>query len=390
MPCVHRFARGFPAGLVAALAMLVAATAVAAEAVEAVDAVDAGHDTPAIQQSGRAEHGTDTWRVTWPAVAWRAAFSGTSVAVVTQDTAGYQVEIDRREMAPIQPSQAEQTSWYRGLGSGAHLIEIVRKNVTPGHAGLFLGFRLDAPDGRWLKPPAPPLRQIEFISDSQSTGYGDLSSGGDCADDQVAALSDASQSFPVLTARRLHADWQLNAMNGIGVVRNWHGIWKDSNYASYYPRTLLNDPASRYHSVDWRPQVVVIGLGANDFSTPLAADEAWTPAQLQSEFRRSYRSLIADVRRRYGRRALIVALRPSLDENQANQEVARIVQQLRSQGDRQLYFLQFPPLQRTGCMTHPNIADHRLMSTVLAQFIEQHARLPSASLPGDRHRFDQQ
>ncbi len=42
-------------------------------------------DLPEIQLSGRAERGPDGWRATWPAVAWRAAFSGTSIAVLTKD-----------------------------------------------------------------------------------------------------------------------------------------------------------------------------------------------------------------------------------------------------------------------------------------------------------------
>jgi lysophospholipase L1-like esterase len=189
-------------------------------------------------------------------------------------------------------------------------------------------------------------------------------------------LSDASQSFPILTARRLHADWQLNAMNGIGVVRNWQGIWKDANYGTYYPRTLLNDAASHYDSAGWRPQVVVIRLGSNDFSTPVEPDEAWTQVQLEKAFRTSYRSFIAGIRRRIGPAALIVAAQPGAGENQANQEVAQIVGQLRAQGDRRLYYLRFPPLQNTGCDTHPNLADHRLISAVLAQFIEDHTHLP--------------
>jgi hypothetical protein len=52
-------------------------------------------------------------------------------------------------------------------------------------------------------------RQIEFIGDSQSAAYGDRSMSSDCADDAVPSLSDASQSYAVLTAEQLHADWQL-------------------------------------------------------------------------------------------------------------------------------------------------------------------------------------
>jgi hypothetical protein len=99
---------------------------------------------PEIQVCGRAERATDGWRATWPAVAWRAAFSGTAIAVLTKDASAYRVEIDGREMGPIAPSQEPTESWYRALQSGDHLVEVIRKNVTRETPGQFFGFRLDA------------------------------------------------------------------------------------------------------------------------------------------------------------------------------------------------------------------------------------------------------
>jgi hypothetical protein len=166
------------------LSVLVVSTGMGAEAARAAAARDAAE----VQLIGRAEHSAaghsaGVWRVTWPGVGWRTAFSGSRVGVTTQDTVGYAVTIDGLRMNPIPPSQDRQTTWYRGLATGNHIIEVIRMRATPRAPGLFFGFSKDA-DGRWLALPPKPGRQIEFIADSGSTGYGDLSATVDCTDDE--------------------------------------------------------------------------------------------------------------------------------------------------------------------------------------------------------------
>jgi lysophospholipase L1-like esterase len=331
----------------------------------------AARDSAEVQLIGRAQRGADVWQVTWPGVGWRTAFAGSRVGVTTQDSVGYGVTIDGLRMKPIPPSPTRQTSWYRGLAAGNHTIEVIRMRATPRAPGLFFGFSKGA-DGRWLALPARPSRQIEFIADSGSTGYGNLSATVDCPDEEVAARSDASQSYPIVASHQLHADWQLNAMDGIGLVRNWHGIWKGTSYTTYAGLTLQSDAASRYEPVEWHPQVAVVRIGGNDFGSALGADEPWTTAQLETQFTAAYRSLLTGLRARLGPNGLIIVIQPGPDDNPANRKVADIVDSLRSAGDLRLYELQFPTLQLTGCDSHPNLSDHRLMSATLVKFIEDH------------------
>jgi Carbohydrate esterase 2 N-terminal len=328
-------------------------------------------DAAAVQLVGRAERSADAWRVTWPGVGWRTAFSGSRVAVDTQDSVAYAVTIDGIRMNPIPPSQTRQTTWYRGLAAGNHTIEVIRMRGTPRTPGSFYGFRKGA-DGRWLALPPRPTRQIEFIADSSSTGYGDLSTTVDCTDEELAARSDASQSYAIIAAHELHADWQLNAMDGIGVVRNWHGIWKGTSYMTYAGLTLQSDATSRYDYLDWQPQAAVLRIGTNDFGSPLGADEPWTGAQLETDFTDGYRKLLVDLRARLGPDGLIIVIQPAVGDNPANQKVAQIVESLRSAGDQRLYHLQFPQLELTGCDSHPDLSDHRLMSATLVKFIADH------------------
>src|SRR5207237_1246644 len=73
---------------------------------------------------------------------------------------------------------------------------------------------------------AAPLRHrrraIEFIGDSHTVGYGNTSPGRACTEDQVWATTDTSRGIAPLTAARYAADYQVNAISGRGVVRNYN------------------------------------------------------------------------------------------------------------------------------------------------------------------------
>jgi lysophospholipase L1-like esterase len=323
-----------------------------------------------IQTTGRSERTADGWLVTWPAVAWRTAFSGTSIGIDSQDRAGYHVEIDGTVLAPVPATPSRLTRWYRGLSPGPHMIEIIRMGPTPRAPGTFYGFALES-DGRWLRMNTPVARQLVVIGDSLSTGYGDLSTSVEC-EDNVLAMTDASQSYGVLAARTLHADWQLNAMDGIGLVRNWHGIWRGTDYGTYASRAVQSAPASVYSDVHWRPQVAVLAIGFNDLATPLDSDEPWTDASLHTALIAAYHNLLADVRRSLGPEALIVVITNPPGNNPGNDIFVAQVKAQRAGGDQRIFVLALPSMERTGCDYHPSLADHRRVSTLLASFIQEH------------------
>src|SRR5579863_6528819 len=169
------------------LSLLVAATCLKAQVPPDTAAPNAAPlDAADVQLIGRAQLSSGVWRVTWPGVGWRTAFSGPRVGITTLDSVGYSVTIDGLAMLPIPPSKTRLSTWYLGLAAGNHVIEVIRMRATPHTPGLFFGFSKGS-DGTWLALRPKPERQIEFIADSGTTGYGDRSTTVDCTEDEVAA-----------------------------------------------------------------------------------------------------------------------------------------------------------------------------------------------------------
>jgi hypothetical protein len=326
--------------------------------------------TADVQTTGRAQRTAEGWQVTWPAVAWRTVFSGTSIGIDTQDRSGYHVEIDGRLLAPVPATPSRLTTWYRGLSPGSHAIEIIRMGPTPRAPGTFYGFTLGS-GGRWLPMRASPARQLVLVGDSGATGYGDLSTSVDCPDD-VLPLTDAGQSYGVVAARALHADWQINAMDGIGLVRNWHGIWRGTNYGTYASRTLQSDPSSSYSDAHWHPGVAVVAIGFNDLATPLDADEAWSNASLRVALTDAYHHLLVSLRQQLGPQGLIIVMTDPPSNNPGNEIFAAQVEAQRAAGDQRIFVLPMPVLEHTGCFWHPSLASHRQLAVLLTSFIQEH------------------
>ncbi|HSY26677.1 MAG TPA: GDSL-type esterase/lipase family protein [Burkholderiaceae bacterium] len=325
--------------------------------------------TPEIQAIGRVAIDDSGWHATWPGVAIRTRFEGRAIGIIVNDArSGYTVEIDGKTVKFIASSDGEHTVWLRGLHAGPHQVQLIRRNESPEQAGTIRGFLLDG--GHWL--PALPRheRQIEFIGDSFTAGLANLSTQHSCNAATVRATTDAGQAFGVQVARHYHADWELNAMSGMGMNRNWNGNRAEVNFGSFYPRLLQNDASSKAEEPEWHPQLLVIGLGINDFSTPLHDGENWTRESLAEQFKTAYKSLIDDLRARYGAVAIIATAARVRPDDQQAPLVQQVVNVARANGDLQISYLEYDKLQLESCQWHPTLDDHRRMAQALIDAID--------------------
>ena len=319
-----------------------------------------------LTQAHTAGRVTAAGQYTWPGVYFEGRFRGTSVGVVLDDSVNdYDVQVDGRTVASL-VTPGRTTHWVRGLPDGVHRVRLVKRTESPWAAGRFGGF---VADGAVLAKPAPRTRQIEFVGDSLTAGYGNLSTTRDCsANGGVTRNTNTDLSFGALTARALNADYQVNAFSGLGVVRNYNGHSAGTSYRTYYDRALLNVEGDVWRKpASWRPQVVVVGLGTNDFSTPLNPGEPWTPDTLVADWKAAYQGFLAKLRARYGTATTIVVSVPEATGTFA--DAAREVVQ--ESGDQRVRLWNYadPALDRLGCDWHFSTRDHRLIAGKLGEYL---------------------
>ena len=315
-----------------------------------------------VHVGGRAVQEADGgWRFGWPGVYFESRFSGESVSVAAAPGADrLRLSIDGAVRADlIGPGEVRVS--IDGLAPGEHVARLDKVTESQEGSARFLGF--GAGPGTAPRPAIRRQRQIEFIGDSYTVGYGDTAHGPQCSRAEVHDTTDTTQAFGPLVARRLDADYRIIAFSGFGVVRNYDGVAPGLSLPALYDRAIPGEDRRFAEAASvLRPQLIVIALGANDFSTDLHPGERWPDRDaLRADWRARYVAFVRMLMARQPRaRFLLVGREPysgDLEQVAAalNRETARPVATLHYEG-----------LALTGCDHHPDLADHRALADRLA------------------------
>lgn len=316
---------------------------------------------PAIHYVGRFDDSDPGHvRMGWSGAGAVFRFAGTGASVTLDDAGRYfTVVVDGAVQPTLATTPGEQTyPLAAGLPDGEHTIELYRRTEGSFGPTVLLGVDID---GELLAPP-PVTRRIEIIGDSITAGYGN--EGNDpCS--FSAETENHYITYGSIAARNLGAELHAVAWSGKGIIYNY-GDDKQDPLPTLYDRTIAVEQAAWDFS--WQPDVVVVNLGTNDFST---GDDP--PEEL---YVGEYVDFLTHLRTVYPD-AYQLILAPSL----WGDEVAlvagyleSVVDQRHAAGDPDVGFADINVQWiGAGCDGHPSAATHEAMATRLTE--ELQARL---------------
>ena len=253
------------------------------------------------------------------------------------------------------------------LPRGGHVVRVESASENQGGPLRFGGFAVL--DAKHVAAPQARKRQIEFIGDSHTVGYGNTSGKRECTEDEVWSTTDTSRAFGPLVAKHYDADYQINAISGRGIVRNYGGFLADPLPVAY-PYVLF-DKATPYVDAKWRPQVIVVALGTNDFSTALNDGERWhSRDELHADYESTYLAFLRALRKR-NPQALILLWATDMAGGEIETEVKKVADQFVAAGDKQTLFLPVDGLTFSACNWHPSTQDHETLASALIGIIDQ-------------------
>ncbi|MFY8208839.1 MAG: SGNH/GDSL hydrolase family protein [Caulobacter sp.] len=287
----------------------------------------------------------------WPGVYFEGRFSGPSVEIVV-DPGGEHlaVSIDGVRKAELTKSGQTRLKLDR-LGPGEHVVRLDKLTESQSGSSRFQGFFVGE-GGKALPAPARP-RKIEFIGDSHTVGYGSRSTSRSCTAQQIHDLTDTSLAFGPILARRLDADYRIQAFSGRGVVRNYNGGAPGLPLPALFPRLIPGQEQPRVDaSESWSPDLLVIGLGTNDFSTPLNPGEPWKDeAALRKDYRDRYVAFIEALKASRPKARVFLIAGDSFAE-----DVAEVADRTGAKAVR------ITGMDLMACDWHPSAADQLMMA----------------------------
>ena len=265
-------------------------------------------ETPAsdsrIEYTGRTSVNDAEVSYDWSGVYFRVRFNGPSLAMKCSDSKNtwFNLWVDK-EMSPVAdrtfPVAAKDTVIVlaEGLGKGEH--EVILQKRTEGEQGRFTVHSF-LTEGEILQADGRKERHIEFIGDSYTCGYGTESDNRD--DPFLAETENCNLTYAAICSRYFGADFNLVSHSGQGIARNYDNFGPGYHMPHRYMQLFntekepLWEPSMGAHI----PDVVVIYLGTNDFSTSQQPNEEY--------FRNNYIDLLQSIRKNYGEQTPILCM----------------------------------------------------------------------------------
>lgn len=310
--------------------------------------------------------GEQAYVYSWPSIYFETAFKGDALTIKFDDDQNYfQLIVDGGQPVIIKkPGKLDYQ--VQALQAGKHSVRLEKITETQSNTGRFLGF-YTSEKAKALATPKRK-RRIEFIGDSYTVGYGNTSPSRECSNDDVYATTHSQLAFGPLVAKHFNADYQINASSGFGIVRNYNGTSPDKSLLKLYPYTLPT--ATETYSEKWQPQVIVIGLGTNDFSTPLNANERWkTREELQKDYVTNYVDFIKNLRRK-NPKAHVILMASDKMEGELAAQVGKVIATLKADGVKKIDSIIFTGLAYEGCHWHPSAKDDKLLAGLLIDYFK--------------------
>jgi lysophospholipase L1-like esterase len=305
----------------------------------------------------------------WPGAYFETAFTGDQAFFrIGAGEVSLRVRVDDQDVgALVRPAPG----FYRvtAPGPGAHRLRIDVVSESQAGPSWFGGFFVERTGA--AAPLAHRAREIEFIGDSHTVGYGNTSDTRACSDAEIWDRTDTSRGIAPLAAVHYDADYEVNAISGRGVVRNYGGFAADT-LPQAYPFVLF-DKRAPAREPEWRPQVIVIALGTNDFSTPLHPGEKWkTREALHADYEATYVRFVQMLRTR-NPHAYVVLWATDLADGEIEAEVSRVADRLHAAGDARVGYVPVNGLAFTACNYHPSLADDRKIADAIIAHLDTHS-----------------
>ncbi len=323
---------------------------------------------PSIRYVGRTLAEDSAVSFDWSGTYLELNFKGEQIALRASDPVHsyYNCIIDGQSQV-IEVASADTTILLASSLSPktSHTLRLQKR--TEGSQGLttIKGFDISGAEPQLLPPPAKAERHIEFIGDSYTCGYGVEST----VDDGFSGETEnCDLAHGAILARLFDADYTFIANSGRGMVRNY-GDSNTTSESGTMPELVKQTfntkeaPLWDFSTSPYTPDIVVIFLGINDYSTE--------PSPSIDEYKSGYKEMVATLRAGYDASTPILCIAPVTGGGATKKAINKMIEEL---GDKNIYAIEhFDNFMANptdlGAHYHPNVTGQRKVAMMAAPYI---------------------
>ena len=319
---------------------------------------------PAIQYTGRIDFSNPKLPRFWqPGVYIETRFTGTVCELIVQDEVLWgkshnyiEIIVDGKAVRLQTNSKRDTIQVAKNLTEGTHTL-IICKN-TEANIGYMelVGLRCK----QLLKPISKPSRKIECIGNSITCGTGSDISEIPCGKGVWQDQHNAWLSYGAITARSLKAQFHLSSVSGIGLMHSCCNM--NVIMPQVFDKISMRNDTIAWNFNNYIPDVVTVCLGQND------------GIQDSIKFTDNYIAFLQRLRTYYPKATLICISSPMADEALRmfmKNTLTAVAQKMKKEGDKNIFTYIFSKQYHNGCDSHPDIAEHQEIASLLTAEIRR-------------------
>ncbi len=202
----------------------------------------------------------------WSATTIKVKFSGKSLSLKCSDTHRdfFNVWIDKAPSAQKDGVFIVESDTLLTLFKGKKGVhEITLQKRTEAEQGCLTAYEFTT-DGTFLQPTPAKTRLIEFVGDSYTCGYG--TEAPSATSPFLPEEENPTLTYADILGRYFDAETVHISHSGRGIIRNYGDFNQHENMVKLYGQTF-DQYSEEAWTPSYTPDIVVIYLGTNDFST---------------------------------------------------------------------------------------------------------------------------
>ena len=313
-------------------------------------------DDPRIARMGRTAALADgSLRFSYPGVQLSLSFEGKALsvdAVASGERSYIDVVVDGGAARIIKLSATARTiKLVDERQAGIHRVDIMHR--TESWQGVVTLARF-VTDGTLHTAPVLPQRKMLVLGDSVTCGE-----AIDRVDGETKKPSwwNPRASYGMLAAQALGAQVQLVCHGGRGLLRSWNGRTDDDNLPDFYELAIANDEQRvRWNHAAYWPDLIVVAIGTNDFSTGIPERDAYVNA---------YVSLVRTLLRNHPHALLVLTEGAILNGERKTALTSYIAETIRRVGNARVHAVASVYHPGDAIDAHPTKAQHAAMAREL-------------------------
>lgn len=299
-------------------------------------------------------------------------FTGKSCTISLQSKNEYghhayvSIELDGKYKGRIRVEKEMKNYEVKTTSGKKHTLKIFKATEASTGGILFNGTK-----AKLLPTSVKEKKKIEFIGNSITCGMGADVIEIPCGQGEWFDQHNAYMAYGPVLSRNLDVDFQLSSVSGMGMYRNWNDE-TEPVMPNVYENLYLNNDASKPYNFDFKPDIISIALGTNDFSEGDGTKER-QPFNAD-KFVSNYISFLKMLYKHNPNVQIVVVNSPMVNGERDivfTDCLEKIRDSFKNEKYKPIQIFKFTAVTPHGCTSHPDAEDHKIMATQYEPFLKE-------------------